>query len=127
MNIYHLDAAILKSSEHRDKWLAGDFHDCMAHLEKHLAYRPDWDEGENWCRFYLHDKLVGMLCAKIPFMISNSDAAIEFLPFYLEVIMINDFYNDKIILSKLLQDFIEPMSPELECPAFIQDFYVATV
>ena len=84
MNIYHLDAAILKSSEHRDKWLAGDFHDCMAHLKKHLAYRPDWDEGENWCRFYLHDKLVGMLCAKIPFMISNSDAALEFLPFYLE-------------------------------------------
>ena len=56
MNIYYLDAAILKSSEHRDKWLAGDFHDCMAHLEKHLAYRPDWDEGENWCRFYLSDK-----------------------------------------------------------------------
>ena len=47
MNIYPLDAAILKSSEHSDKWLAGGFHDCMAHLEKHLAYRPDWDEGEN--------------------------------------------------------------------------------
>ena len=127
MNIYHLDATILKSSEHSDKWLAGDFHDCMAYLEKHLAYRPDWEDGENWCRFYLHDKLAGMLCAKIPFMISNSDAALEFLPFYLEVIMIDDFYNDKITLSKPLQDFIEPMSPELECPAFIQDFYVATV
>ena len=127
MNIYHLDAAILKSSEHRDKWLAGDFHDCMAHLKKHLAYSPDWDEGENWCRFYLNDKLVGMLCAKIPFMISNSDAALEFLPSYLAVIMIDDFGNDKITLSKPLQDFIEPMSPELECPAFIQDFYVATV
>lgn len=127
MNIHHLDAAILKSSEHRDKWLAGGFHDCMAHLKKHLTYRPDWDEGENWCRFYLHDKLAGMLCAKIPFMISNSGAALEFLPSYLEVIMVDDFDNDKIILSKLLQDFIEPMSPELECPAFIQDFYVATV
>ena len=127
MNIYHLDAAILKSSEHRDKWQERDFYDCMAHLKKHLAYRPDWDEGENWCRFYLHDKLAGMLCAKIPFMISNSDAALEFLPSYFEVIMVDDFDNDKITLSKPLQDFIEPMSPELECPAFIQDFYVATV
>ena len=61
MNIYPLDAAILKSSEHRDKWLAGDFHDCMAHLKKHLAYRPDWDEGENWCRFYLNDKTACLL------------------------------------------------------------------
>ena len=26
MNIYHLDAAILKSSEHKDKWLAGGLH-----------------------------------------------------------------------------------------------------
>ena len=100
MNIYYLDAAILKSSEHRDKWQERDFHDCMAHLEKHLAYRPDWDEGENWCRFYLNDKLVGMLCAKIPFMISNSDAFLEFLPSYLEVIMMDDFDNDKITLSK---------------------------
>ena len=40
MNIYHLDAAILKSSEHRDKWLAGDFHDCMAHLKNIWLIAP---------------------------------------------------------------------------------------
>lgn len=56
MNIYHLDATILKSSEYRDKWQERDFYDCVAHLKKHLAYSPDWEEGENWCRFYLNDK-----------------------------------------------------------------------
>ena len=33
MNIYPLDAAILKSSEHRDKWLERDFYDCIDYLK----------------------------------------------------------------------------------------------
>ena len=40
MNIYPLDAAILKSSEYRDKWQERDFYDCMAHLKNIWLIAP---------------------------------------------------------------------------------------
>ncbi len=127
MFIYNLDEVISKSSKNKDTWSEQHFYKCIDNFEKKLSYKSDWDYGENWCRFYFENKLVGMLCFPIPFMISNSNLIAQDLPFNLEIIIINNFDEDKIILSKSIQDLIEPMSQELECPAFIQDLYVTTV
>ena len=130
MAIYNLDDKILVSNKNKSAWTENIFLQCIQIIDEDSVYKIDWEYGENWCRVYDENTLIGMLCFRIPFLISSTNQIIHFLPllpFNIEVIFITDFYKDKIVISKICQDLIEPMSSKLDCPAFIQDFYVTTV
>ncbi|WP_165091206.1 hypothetical protein [Neisseria yangbaofengii] len=127
MTIYYLDELVLKAYNNKTEWNENNFITSLKIIEKNLHCDLDWDYGENWCRFYSEDSLIAMLCFPIPFIISNSNNILKYLPFTVELLVINSFDDDKVIISKPCQNLIEPMSQELETPSFIQDFYFVTV
>lgn len=136
MKIYNLDNIITSSalSLYKPTWVKLDLISCAKFIIKGTDFTFDWDEGiENWIVFFHKNKVIGYLCAKLPFAIlDNEQLKNQLYHKYPHVLtlQIKNIETEKISLNVNICRLTL-------CPSFhdehdtlvcsVQDFYVNTV